>query len=85
MAEQNFFEPRMLKRVNLQWTSRLRELLDANLPIDETTGYNPAIKWLVAELSCRNRPYKLYQLGAGVKRITTETENCPFCKKRLDA
>lgn len=69
--------------MNPKWTARVTERLNSDDSIDETTGYNPAVQWLIIELSRRNRPFILYQLGAGVKRVTTQTDKCPCCKQKL--
>ena len=55
----------------------------AGKPLDFTSPHNLLIQWFVLRLSKRDRPFKLYQLGAGVKRITTETTTCPCCKRPL--
>ena len=52
-------------------------------PIDITSGHNLPIQWLVMRLSNASVPYKIYPLGAGVKRITTDTDTCPCCKRPL--
>jgi hypothetical protein len=54
-----------------------------NGDIDETIEYNICSVWLIAYLSRDNRPFKVYNLGGGVKRITTKTNVCPCCKKEL--
>jgi hypothetical protein len=38
-----------------------------------------AAKWLILELSSRKFPFKVVELGAGVKLITRKTDICPKC------
>ena len=74
----------MAKRINPNWIKRMSEKIKTNSPIDCTTSYNPAAQWLVAHLSKNGVPYRLYNLGTGVKRITTsEIEKCPCCKRKF--
>ena len=72
-----------MKIIAPQWAERMQESIDYHRPIDETTAFTKAIQWLIVKLSKENTPFKLYNIGAGVKRITTNTETCPCCKKPL--
>lgn len=51
--------------------------------VDITTKYNNWAQFVILELSDANLPFKVINLGAGVKRITTETEVCPMCKQKF--
>jgi len=75
----------MATRINPNWIKdRQKEIKETPYEIDVTISYNAAVQWLIAELSKVGIPYKLHQLGAGVKRITTkDVERCPCCKKLL--
>lgn len=73
----------MSRNINPQWANKVRDQLDRIQPIDETTAYTPAIQWIICELTKSSRAFQLYNLGAGVRRITTETDVCPFCKRNL--
>lgn len=44
-----------------------------------TLDVNLAAKWVIRTLAEMNIPFKVIQLGGGVKRITTDTEVCPKC------
>jgi len=66
-----------------RWKDHMMQRMDQALPIDETTGCNVAIRWLIINLSSRGTPFKLHNLGAGVKRVTTDTDTCPCCKRKL--
>lgn len=73
----------MKRQFNPKWVDKIKGELDAGEAIDETQTWLPCIQWLIKELSTRGRPYNLYNLGAGVKRIVTDTDICPCCKRKL--
>ncbi|RJR46036.1 MAG: hypothetical protein C4576_11445 [Desulfobacteraceae bacterium] len=81
----------MRARVNPEWIGKIKNAIkevadpEERPKIDETLSFNAAAQWLITFLSNRNIPFKVVQLGAGVKRITTDTDTCPFCKKKLEA
>lgn len=77
-----------MKQLSHVWVSEMRERINGlsspgATPIDLTTGENIVAKWLIASLSGKNVPFKVYNLGAGVKRITTDTDECPCCKRKM--
>jgi hypothetical protein len=47
--------------------------------IVEQTACNQAIQWLILRLTREGISFRLVQLGAGVKMVTTETDLCPKC------
>lgn len=69
--------------INPKWAENMEDRIANGASIDETTQYNILIQWIILALSSRNIPYKVYTLGAGVKRITTKVEECPLCKRKL--
>ena len=70
-------------KVNPKWQADMdTDILQCN-KIDYTGSYLPAIQWLIERLSGYGRVYKLYNLGAGVRRITTDTDICPCCKQKI--
>jgi len=69
--------------VNPNWVKPLMEKLNSGGKIDETISFNKAAQWLIEALQRRNRPFRIFNLGAGVKRITTDTDKCPCCQKLL--
>ena len=73
----------MASRLNPKWLDNMLALLNATGKLDVTESYLPAIQALVMELSKRGTAYRIHNLGASVKRITTNTEICPCCKKKL--
>ena len=72
-----------MTRLNPKWQSAMQEKLDLKQEIDFTSSCNMAVQWLIQKLVFHNRPYKLHNLGAGVKRLTTDTDVCPCCKQKL--
>ena len=69
--------------VSPTWKENIEIKINQTIKIDEITGYNKAAQWLITRLSQVNIPYKVYNLGAGVKRITTDTDTCPCCKHKV--
>ena len=80
---------RMRTRVHPEWIEKIRDEYNKSVEqerkvnIDRTTSFLPAAQWLITFLSGLGIPFKVTNLGAGVKRITTETDICPCCKKKL--
>lgn len=69
--------------LNPKWIAEMRDAINSNAKIDYTSSFNLTIKWLIVNLTKACRAFKLYNLGAGVKRVTTDTNTCPCCKKKL--
>jgi hypothetical protein len=69
--------------INPTWQRNMTIRMDSALSIDETLTNNKPAAWLVAELANRSTPFRVYNLGAGVKRITTDTDTCPCCRRKL--
>jgi hypothetical protein len=81
----------MSMRINPQWAERvLKDVAAYHDPmkrgvgfnpkeIDETISYNPAVQWLICLLAQKNIAFKVIQLGAGVKRVTTDVHTCQKC------
>jgi hypothetical protein len=72
-----------MKQVCLKWKNSRLQDISQGYKIDEILSANIACQWLVCELTRNNVPFKIINLGAGCKRITTETEICPCCKKKF--
>ena len=68
-------------RINSRWIEKMTRAFEEDTPIDETIGFTKAAQWLIAQLSNRNIPFVTYNLGAGVRRITTRTNVCPCCRQ----
>ena len=73
----------MALRVSIEWKSTYQGTINMGLPVEVTSKHNIVIQELVIMLSKAQRPYKIFNLGAGVKQITTNTEVCPCCKRAL--
>lgn len=73
----------MSLRINPTWQAEINSLIVNELPIDVISQYAINTQWLIVQLSKRNIPFKVHNLGAGVKRITTTTDICPCCKQKL--
>ncbi len=71
------------QKVNPKWQAERESEILRGVEIDETTSFLPGIQWLVVRLAKLGVPYKLYNLGAGVRRLTTETDTCPCCKHKV--
>lgn len=56
---------------------------DQTKPYELTTSIATAKKWTILRLAALGKPFKVYQLGCGVVKITTDTETCPCCKRKL--
>ena len=73
----------MRQRINPDWMRARLEQIGKGDKIDIIQAFLPCIQLLVLELSKRDIPYKLYNLGAGVKRLVTDTDTCPCCKRKF--
>jgi hypothetical protein len=69
--------------VNPKWKDKVEEALLDGKVVDETVSHAKAAQWLVMFLSSKGANFKVYNLGAGVRRITTETDVCPCCKRKM--
>ena len=73
----------MPTRANPDWIKDQLAILRETGKLDITSSYNIAIQPLIIHLTNNGKSFKLYNLGAGVKRLTTETNICPCCKRKL--
>lgn len=62
----------------------LRNTIDdavrSGAPFEQVTACNIWAKIVVLSLTGRGVPFKVLQMGAGVKKITTQVDVCPKCK-----
>ena len=70
-------------RVNPEWFNEIQLKIESRQIIDQIISFNPGAQAVIACLTRANRAFKVYNLGAGVRRITTNTEICPCCKRKL--
>ena len=68
--------------INPSWIKDMKEQISEGHFESINLSYSVAIKWLVLYLANRNRPVKVVNLGAGVKRITLVDSVCEHCKGR---
>ena len=69
--------------INKKWAEDMLNKMNASVSIDEVLSYNKAAQWLIAQLCKMDIPFKVYNAGVGVKRITTDTDVCTCCKRKL--
>jgi hypothetical protein len=74
----------MKTRMNPKWIAMVEEKHRKGESIDLTIPENMVAQWLVVFLSNHNVPFKITNLGAGVKRITTITNCCPMCGRNIN-
>jgi hypothetical protein len=67
-----------------RWEDNIATRLNSpNINIDMTLTQNIYKQALIMAMSERGIPFKIYNLGCGVTRITTDTNTCPCCGKTL--
>ena len=73
----------MAIQVSSQWIENaIAEYKETGI-MERTASFNKAIQALIIRLDREKINFRLYNLGAGVKKITTKTDICPCCKKKL--
>jgi len=73
----------MAKTISIDWKKRMIEKIDTGQEIDITSGFLAGMQWLIEALSRKGVPFAIYNIGAGVRRVTTVTDKCPCCKRVL--
>lgn len=68
---------------NCAWCLRMQRMMDQAQDIDEVIQTAYAAAWLIKELAKRNIVFRVIPLGAGVRRIITNTDICPCCKRQI--
>jgi len=72
-------------RINPEWIEDVKTgvgnyLSDSGgMHFERVLRFNRATQWLVEYLTVKGVAFKVINLGAGVKRITTDTSVCPKC------
>jgi hypothetical protein len=69
-----------------RWVANSREEVTKKIneeTLDITLRYTNIIQDIVIIASRRNKSLKIINLGAGVKRIISDTGICPICKRSL--
>jgi hypothetical protein len=76
----------MSQRLNPIWAEKQKQLmLDSRdgEPYELVESFPKGKTFVVTELAKLGIPFKVYNLGAGVSKITTDTDICPCCKRKL--
>ena len=70
-------------RINNKWQddreADIAEFISSGKHFEVKSEYNPATQWLILKLVNKNIPFRLIQLGAGLKMVTTKTDVCLKC------
>jgi len=71
-------------KLNPAWVAEMESKLNFKQPIDVTLAYPTPQKWLIVQLTRRGIPFACLNVGVGVRRITTDTDKCPLCKRPIE-
>lgn len=72
----------MARVLNPKWKDQMLEKI-ASGQVDEILAQSLPAQWLIMRLTERGIQFRVYNVGAGVRRITTDTDTCPCCKRKL--
>lgn len=76
-----------MKTVNQAWLTEQKLKLDRcisqNIHYEIVLSFNPAKQAIITAIAEKGLPFAIYQLGAGVSRITTNTSQCPYCGRAI--
>jgi len=72
-----------MRVVNKQWYNKQTSTFIETGKLDIVIDFNKALDAIVKYLTEIKQPYKIYNLGSSVKRLTTETDTCPCCRRKL--
>jgi hypothetical protein len=64
------------------WKAAMMPKVYSTQKVEYSGSFKPAIQWLVVNFLKAHRAYKIYNCGAGVQTITTETDICPCCQQK---
>jgi len=70
-----------MRRISTAWLDKAIQDYKEFGKLERTSSFNKAIQALIIRLDSKDIKYKLYNLGAGVKKLTTDTDICPCCKR----
>lgn len=59
-------------------TERLADM-ESGREVTHTTAYKIASQFLILALTARNIPFRVINLGSGIKTITTRIDDCGGC------
>lgn len=69
----------MAGRLDRKWCMKIADKINNNTLESEIVKHDINAKWLIGHLADRDIPFKIINLGAGVKRITVAEHICPIC------
>jgi hypothetical protein len=72
-----------VKIISVKWKIEIESSIQQGKKIDVTSGETIALKWLVQKLTICGVPFRVYKLGLGVNRVTTDCDVCPCCGKKV--
>ncbi len=67
------------EEINPEWQEKVKMTYRHRRVVEEVVNSLKAAQWLIEWLANRRIGFKVINLGAGVRRITTYTEVCPKC------
>jgi hypothetical protein len=73
-------------RVNPAWVDEIeRRFIETpeGQVFKVNTTFQQQAQAVILMLLRHKKVFKIYNLGAGIKQITTEIEKCPLCKQKL--
>ena len=62
------------------WKMAMQDRITSGGFTEYTSAITVAMTWLALRLAERGIPFKVLNLGAGVKKITTKVDICPKCR-----
>jgi len=77
----------MARGINPKWINDVKTGVENyqnnnedGMQFERVLNHNAAAQWLIKYMTGKGVAFKVLNLGAGVKRITTDTDVCPKCK-----
>jgi hypothetical protein len=69
-------------KINPEWIKKIKKEIREEIFVSHATSNTSAARWLILYLSKEGIPFKVFNLGAGIKRISLMKNVCPHCKGR---
>lgn len=67
-----------------QWIEEKQAQINAGT-LDHTTTLTQAIQKLIVMSVASGKTFRVWNLGAGVRRITSQADVCPCCRRVLES
>lgn len=68
-----------MKILREDWKKYATEQIRSPRPFELTTTISAAVQFAILKFDECKKPFRLLNLGAGVRKITSETDICPKC------